>query len=203
MPNTDVAFTPSVKAEQEKRGSRAAYAKVEARGGWQASVTPDLASFLERIDTFFLGTSNGAGQPYIQHRGGPRGFLKVIDEKTLAFADFRGNRQYISLGNLAENARVFLFLMDFAQARRIKIWGTAAVVEDDPALLARLSDSTYDGVPERAIVITIEAWDPNCRQHITPRFTRAEVEAAVAPLRMRIAALEAEVARLRAMPPMV
>jgi hypothetical protein len=203
MPNTDVAFTPSVKAEQEKRGSRAAYAKVEARGGWQASVTPDLASFLERIDTFFLGTSNGAGQPYIQHRGGPRGFLKVIDEKTLAFADFRGNRQYISLGNLAENARVFLFLMDFAQARRIKIWGTAAVVEDDPALLARLSDSTYDGVPERAIVITIEAWDPNCRQHITPRFTLGEIEAAVAPLRMRIAALEAEVARLRAMPPMV
>ena len=190
-PNTDIAFTPSVKREQEKRGSRAAYAKVEAKGGWHDRVTPDLAAFLAEADTFFFATASADGRPYIQHRGGPKGFVKTIDDKTLAFADFRGNRQYISVGNLAENDRVFLFLPDFAHQGRIKIWGRARVIENDPDLLRRLADPAYEGVPERAIVITIEAWDSNCRQHITPRFTADEVAVAVEPLRRRIAELEA------------
>lgn len=193
-PNTDIAFTPSVKREQEKRGSRAAYAKLEARGGWRDRVTPDLAAFLAEADTFFLATASADGRPYIQHRGGPKGFLKAIDEKTLAFADFRGNRQFISVGNIAENDRVFIFLPDFARQGRIKIWGRARVVENDADLMRRLADPNYEGVPERAILITIEAWDSNCRQHITPRFTEAEVAAAVEPLRRRVAELEARLA---------
>ena len=194
VPTTDVAFTPSVKHEQEKRGSRAAYAKVEARGGWADRITPEVAAYVAAVDTFFLATASREGQPYVQHRGGPKGFLKVLDDKTLAFADFRGNRQFISVGNLAENDRVFLFLPDFAERQRIKVWGRARVVEDDPDLLRRLASPGYDGVPERAILVTVDAWDSNCRQHITARFTAAEVEAAVAPLRWRIAELEAKLA---------
>jgi uncharacterized protein len=141
---------------------------------------------------------SAAGAPYIQHRGGPKGFIKVLDEKTLGFADYAGNRQYITISNLTENDRAYLFLLDFARQRRIKLWGRARVVEDDPALLARLSDAGYRARPERAILFTVEAWDVNCSQHITARFTEAEVSEATAALVQRIAALETENARLRA-----
>jgi predicted pyridoxine 5'-phosphate oxidase superfamily flavin-nucleotide-binding protein len=161
-------------------------------------VTNDLAAFVSELDTAFLATASAAGAPYIQHRGGPKGFIKVLDDKTLGFADYAGNRQYITLGNLAENDRAYLFLLDFARRRRIKVWGRARVVENDPALLERLADPSYRARPERAILFTVEAWDVNCTQHITPRFTEAEVVEATAPLRERIVELEAENTRLRA-----
>ena len=195
--STDVAFTDSVKEIQTRKGSRAPYAKLEQRGGWKDRVTPELAAVLAERDSFYLATANALGQPYVQHRGGPRGFLRVLDERTLAFADFRGNRQYISQGNLAENDRAFLFLMDYARRRRIKIWGRARVVEDDPALLERLADPVYEGRPEQAIVFQIEAWDVNCPQHIPQRFDAEQVTSTVAALQARIAELERENARLR------
>jgi predicted pyridoxine 5'-phosphate oxidase superfamily flavin-nucleotide-binding protein len=167
---SDVAFSPAVKAIQRRKGSRAAYARMEQGEGWQAEITGELAAFVEEQTSFFLATANAAGQPYIQHRGGPPGFLRVLDETTLGFADFRGNRQYISLGNLAENEKVHLFLIDYANRRRVKIWGEARVVEDDPALVARLTVPGYAAHPERAIVIRVVAWDENCSQHIPQRF---------------------------------
>ena len=194
---TDVAFTDSVKEIQTRKGSRAPYAKLEQRGGWKDRVTSELAAFLAERDSFYLATANALGQPYVQHRGGPRGFLRVLDERTLAFADFRGNRQYISQGNLAENDRAFLFLMDYARRRRIKIWGRARVVEDDPALLERLADPAYEGRPEQAIVFHIEAWDVNCPQHIPQRFDAEQVASTVAALQTRIDELERENAKLR------
>ncbi len=193
-PSSDVAFTPAVKAAQEKRGSRTAYAKMEQRGGWQTVVTPELAEFIAERDSFYLSTATADGQPYIQHRGGPKGFLKVLDDRTLGFADFAGNRQYISLGNLSENDRAQLFLMDYANRRRIKIWGRARVVEDDPALVERLIDPGYEARPERAFVFEVEAWDVNCPQHITPRYTEAEIAPVIERLQSRIAALEAKLA---------
>jgi len=168
-PNTDIAFSPSVKAIQAERGSRGSYAKVEERGGFADRVTPDLESFIAQRDSFYLATASADGQPYVQHRGGPPGFLKVRGDRTLAFADFRGNRQFISLGNLAENDRAFLFLMDYANRIRVKIWGRARVVTDDPELLEALTDPEYPGQPEQAIVFEVEMWDRNCPQHITPR----------------------------------
>jgi hypothetical protein len=194
---SDVAFTPAVKAEQERRGSRAQYARMERTRGWQSTVTPELAAFLAERDSFYLATANAAGQPYVQHRGGPKGFLRVIDECTLGFADFRGNRQYITAGNLAENDRAFIFLMDYAQQKRIKIWGRARVVEGDATLIASLRTPGYTGKPEQAVLFTIEAWDANCRQHIPQLFAAADVAEAVGRLQARIAELEAEVARLR------
>lgn len=191
---SDVAFTSAVKAIQERKGSRAGYARMERSHGWQTTVTPELAGFLAGLDMFYLGTASGSGQPYIQYRGGPPGFLKVLDEHTLGFADFGGNRQYLSVGNLSENPRAFLFLMDYANQRRIKLWGTARVVEDDPALLARLADPTYPAAVERAILFTVEAWDVNCQQHIHRRFGEREVVPVVAKLQARIAELEAELA---------
>ena len=179
---SDVAFTPAVKKVQDRLGSRTSYARMEKRG-WADTVTPDLAAFLAERDSFYLGTASADGQPYIQHRGGPPGFLRVLDERTLAFADFRGNRQYISMGNLSENDRGFIFLMDYPNRRRIKIWGRLAVVEDDPTLLESLADPEYDGRPERAFVFHIEAWDTNCPQHITPRYTVEEIESASASRR--------------------
>jgi len=195
---TDVAFTPSVKAIQERLGSRRGYAALETRGGWESEVTPELAAFLAERDSIYLGTASAQGTPYIQHRGGPRGFVKVIDRKTLAIADLSGNRQYISMGNLAENDRAFLFAMDYAQLRRIKIWGRAEFVEDDAALLAAVADPGYEGVPERALRFRIEAWDRNCPQHIPRLVPEREVLAREAALRERIDALETEVAALRA-----
>ena len=178
-PASDVAFTPAVKAEQARRGSRHGYQRMEQKGGWSATITPDLAAFIAARDSFYLATSSAEGQPYVQHRGGPPGFVKVLDPRTLAFADFRGNRQYISAGNLSENPRAFLFLMDYPNRSRVKIWGRAKVVEDDPALMERLVDPGYAAPPEQAIVFTIETWDVNCPQHITPRFTADEYDALV------------------------
>ena len=194
--NSDIAFTPAVKAAQERRGSRTAYARMSEKGDWQNQVTSDLAQFLAERDSFYLATATADGQPYIQHRGGPKGFLKVLDETTLAFADFGGNKQYISLGNLSENDRAYIFLMDYPNRRRIKVWGRAWVVEDDAALLDRLTDPDYKGRPQRAILFRIEAWDVNCPQHIARRFTEDEIAGIVAPLNERIAELEAENAAL-------
>src|SRR5215510_13442135 len=198
--NSDIVFPPAARWAQDERGSARAYHKRIA-AGFPDRVTPELAAFIAELDTAFLATVSAASAPYIQHRGGPKGFIKVLDEKTLAFADYAGNRQYITLSNLAENARAYLFLLDFARRRRIKLWGRARVVEDDSALLARLIDPGYRARPERAILFTVEAWDVNCSQHITARFTQAEIEEATAALRDRIAALEAENARLRAASP--
>jgi predicted pyridoxine 5'-phosphate oxidase superfamily flavin-nucleotide-binding protein len=189
-PSSDVAFTPAVKAIQERKGSRAGYARMERAGGWQTTVTPDLAEFLAGLDMFYLGTTSAEGQPYIQYRGGPPGFLKVIDERTLGFADFGGNRQYITLGNLSENPRAFLFLMDYANRQRVKLWGKARVVDDDPALLDRLADPSYPGKVERAILFEIEAWDVNCPQHIHRRFPEREVAPVIDRLQARIRELE-------------
>lgn len=196
-PTSDIAFTPAVKAVQERLGSREAYTKLEQRGGWSDSVTDDLAAFIAQRDSFYLATASAGGQPYIQHRGGPKGFLKVLDAKRLAFADFRGNRQYISLGNLAENDRAFIFLMDYPNRSRIKIWGRVEVLEDDAALLQQLADPGYKALPERAFVFHIEAWDVNCTQHITPRFTAEDLAPRIQALQDRIAALESELAQVR------
>ena len=176
---SDVAFTPTVKRHQERLGSRHGYDRMARSSDWRHRVTPELAEFIAAQDTFFLGTTNAEGQPYIQHRGGPPGFLKVIDDRTLGFADFSGNRQYISMGNLEDNDKAFLFLIDFVNRRRIKIWGTARVVEDDAALIERLADAGYSGKPERAFLFRITAWDVNCPQHITPRFTEEELNGAL------------------------
>ncbi len=195
---SDIAFTPAVKAFQERLGSRDGYARMEEKRGWRDRVTPDLAAFLGLRDSFYMATATADGQPYIQHRGGPPGFLKVLDDKTLAFADFSGNRQYITAGNLGENDKAFIFLMDYPNRRRIKIWGRARLLEDDPALFETLLEPGYKGKPERAILFNVEAWDVNCPQHITPRYTDDEILALVAPLKLRIAELEAEVTALRA-----
>ncbi len=172
----DVMFSESVKRAQEERGSRAGYARVDANDAFNAEITEDLAAFLAERDSFYLATAGADGRPYIQHRGGPKGFLKVLDESTLAFADFSGNKQYISTGNLAENDQAFIFLMDYPNRRRIKIWGRAEVVEDDPALLEQLTDSDYQARPERVFRFRVEAWDVNCPQHIKPRYTVEEFE---------------------------
>jgi predicted pyridoxine 5'-phosphate oxidase superfamily flavin-nucleotide-binding protein len=197
LPISDIAFTGSVKQAQKDRGSRELYAKVEARGGWQDRVNPDLAAFIGERDSLYLGTSNAAGQPYIQHRGGSPGFLKVLDDRTLALADFSGNRQYISLGNLEDNDKAFIFLMDYPNRRRVKIWGTARFVENDPALLTKLVDPSYPAEPERALVFTIDAWDSNCPQHITPRFAKGAAQQEIRQLRNQVQRLESENARLR------
>ena len=196
-PISDIAFTPTVKAAQEKRGSRTAYAKMEQRGGWQTVVTPELAEFIAERDSFYLSTATADGQPYIQHRGGPKGFLKVLDEHTLAMADYTGNAQYISLGNLSENNKAFLFLMDYPNRHRVKIWGTAEFVENDPELLRRVTDADYKARPERVLLFHVKAWDVNCTQHITPRFTEEEIAPAIQKLEGRITELEAQNASLR------
>jgi uncharacterized protein len=195
--SSDVAFTPAVKAIQARKGSREAYARVERSGGWRTEVDDRLAAFLSEADSLFLATASADGQPYIQHRGGPKGFVRVLDARTLAFADYSGNQQFITQGNLAENPKAHIFLMDYAHRRRIKIWGEARVVEDDAALLARLMPDGYKARPEQVIVFTIAAWDTNCPQHIPQKFDAADVAAALAARDGRIAELEAEVARLK------
>lgn len=189
---SDIAFTPAVKRVQERKGSRKGYARMEEKGGWRDTVTEDLVHFIGRRDSFYLGTASADGQPYIQHRGGKPGFLKVLDERTLAFADFKGNRQYITTGNLAENDKAYIFLMDYANRRRIKIWGRARVIDDDAGILERLADPDYAGLPDQAVVFEVAAWDVNCPQHITPRLTEQEVAEIVAPLKQRIIELEAQ-----------
>lgn len=199
-PSSDIAFTPRIKAIQAERGSRPNYARMEERGGFRTELTEDLAQFLAGIDTAFLATANAAGQPYTQHRGGPKGFIKILGPKTLGFADYKGNRQYITTGNLAENDRAFLFLMDYAHRRRVKLWGRARVVADDDALVARLVPEDYEARPEQVILFEVEAWDINCPQHIPQKIDGADVARVLAELQERIAVLEAENARLRAGP---
>ena len=189
----DVLFSPAVKAEQERLGSRPMF---EGRD-WKTELTDDLRQFLGAIDTFFLATASADGQPYIQHRGGPPGFLKTIGSHTLAFADFAGNRQYITLGHLKENDRAHIFIPHFSTQQRLKLWGRARVVEADLALMERLVDPAYKARPQRAIVFELEAWDVNCRQHITARYSEAEMAPAVNKLVARIKELEEEVARLK------
>ena len=196
IPSSDVAFTDRVKQIQSERGSRAAYARQEQKGGWPTTVTPDLAATIAEATSFYMATSAPDGQPYIQHRGGPKGFLRVIDDKTLGFADFAGNRQYITIGNLADNPRSFLFLMDYVNRRRVKVWGTARVT-DDPEMIARLFPEGYDATPEQAILFTVAAWSRNCPQHIPQMFPAGEVMSAVDALTARIKTLEAELAATR------
>jgi len=195
--NSELVFPPAARRAQADRGSATAYDKRVA-AGFPSRITPELAAFIGELDTAFLATVSAAGAPYIQHRGGPKGFIKVLDERTLGFADYAGNRQYITISNLQDTDRAYLFLLDFARRRRIKIWGRAQVVEDDPLLLDRLSDPGYRARPERAILFTVEAWDVNCSQHITARFSEREIAEATALMRERIAALEVENAQLRA-----
>jgi hypothetical protein len=194
---SDVAFTPTVKAIQTREGSRHAYARMEEGDGWETTITPDLAAFIAAQNSVFLGTANSAGQPYIQHRGGPAGFLHVLDEKTIAFADVRGNRQFITLGNLAENPKAHLFLIDYAHRQRVKIWGEARVVEDDPALLEKLMPPNEKSRGERVILFTVKAWDANCSRNIPQHFEAADVARTLDERDRRIAELEKEVARLK------
>ena len=195
--NVSIVLTPEAQAAMAARGSLAGYAKKIA-AGFPDRVTSDLAGFIAELDTAFLATTSAEGAPYIQHRGGPKGFIKVLDDRTLGFADFAGNRQYITISNLAGNDRAFLFLLDFANRQRIKVWGRARVIENDPKLMERLVEPGYRARPERAILFTIEAWDVNCSQHITERYTQAEVALAVAGMRDRIAFLEDELRRVQA-----
>jgi predicted pyridoxine 5'-phosphate oxidase superfamily flavin-nucleotide-binding protein len=193
MSSSDIAFTPAVKSVQTRRGSRDAYARLEAKGGFATTIDENLAAFIADQRSFYLATASRDGQPYIQHRGGPPGFLQVLDERTLAFADFAGNRQYISTGNLIENPRAMIFLMDYRNRHRVKLWGAARVVEDEPSLLARLMPAGYRARDEAAILFTVDAWDVNCPQHI-PQMLFAEDAAGLA---RRVSDLEAENARLR------
>ena len=196
-PSSDVAFTRTVKAIQARKGSRASYSQMEEDGGWRTTVTPDLAAFIAEQRSMFLATANAEGQPYIQHRGGPPGFLHVLDEHTLAFADFKGNRQFITQGNLQDNPKAYLFLIDYAHRRRIKIWGTARVVEGDAALTDSLMPIGYKARPEQAILFTVSAWAENCQQHIPQRIEAEDVAAALKQRDTRIAELEDIVDRLR------
>ena len=197
MNNASLVFTPAAQKAQAERGSAKAYERRLAEG-FPDKITPELAAFIAEQDTAFLATASADGAPYVQHRGGPKGFIKVIDDKTLGFADYRGNRQYITLANLSENDHAYLFLLDPARRQRIKLWGHARVVEDDTALIERLFDKGYKAKPERAILFTIEAWDVNCSSHIVTRFTEADIGEALATIQTKIAELEAENARLRA-----
>ena len=193
--SSDVAFTPAVKAIQTLKGSREGY--VEARGGWRTEIDEDLAAFLAETNSMYLATANAEGQPYIQHRGGPKGFVRILDKSTLAFADYGGNRQYITQGNLSENPKAQLFLMDYVHRRRVKIWGEARVVDADPALLQSLMPQGYKARPEQVILFKISAWDTNCPQHIPQKFDAADVAAALAARDARIAELEAELAKAK------
>src|ERR1700742_4683896 len=195
--NSDLVFTPAAQKAQAERGSAKAYQQRIAEG-FPDAVTPELAQFIAEQDTAFLATATKDGAPYIQHRGGPKGFIKIIDEKTLGFADYRGNRQYITLANLSENDHAYLFLLDPARRQRIKLWGRARVVENDAALVEKLFDKGYKAKPERVILFTIEAWDVNCSAHIVTRFTESEIEQALTPAKERLVALEHENAQLRA-----
>jgi predicted pyridoxine 5'-phosphate oxidase superfamily flavin-nucleotide-binding protein len=195
---SDVAFTPAVKAQQTRMGSRRAYSHMEEGAGWETRITVELEQFVAAQNSFYLATSNAEGQPYIQHRGGPRGFLRALDEHTLAFADFAGNKQYITLGNLQENAKCHVFLMDYAHRRRIKIWGELRAVEGDAALVTRVKPEGYKARVERVLLIDVSAWDVNCPQHIPVKIDAADVEAAIAKRDARIAELEAQIEQLRA-----
>jgi uncharacterized protein len=196
--SSDVAFTLTVKTIQTRKGSRRAYASQEEAGSWQTTIVDDLKGFIEAQTSIFLATANAEGQPYIQHRGGPPGFLRVVDDHTIGFVDYVGNRQFISSGNLADNPKAYLFLIDYAHRRRIKIWGTARIVEGDSALTANLMPADYKARAEQVILFTVTACGSNCPQHIPKRFEAADVVAALAAKDHEIATLKAEVARLAA-----
>jgi uncharacterized protein len=198
--SSDVAFTPAVKAIQTRKGSRDAYAHVEESGGWRTEIDDKLRGFLAATDSFYLATATADGQPYIQHRGGPKDFIKALDNTTIAFADYSGNRQYITQGNLSENPKAHIFVMDYAHRRRVKIWGEARVVDNDPALTQSLMPKGYRARPEQVILFKIAAWDTNCPQHIPQKFDAADVAAALAQRDTRIAELEAELAALKGEP---
>ncbi|MGB7501643.1 MAG: pyridoxamine 5'-phosphate oxidase family protein [Azonexus sp.] len=195
---SDVAFTPGVKAIQARKGSRGTYARMENQEGWATAITEELAEFIVQQTSVFLATANAQGQPYIQHRGGPPGFLQVLDEHTIGFADFNGNRQYISSGNLAENPKAHLFLIDYTTRQRIKLWGTARVIEDDRDLVERLMPTNYKAKSEQAMLFTVDAWDANCPQHIPQRLEASDVAKALQSRDLKIAELEAEIRRLKA-----
>ena len=197
MNNATRVFTLAAQQAQAERGSSKAYERRIAEG-FPDRITAELEKFIAEQDTAFIATATANGAPYVQHRGGPKGFIRVIDDKTLGFADYRGNRQYITLANLSENDRAFLFLLDPARRQRIKIWGRARMVENDPALIERLFDQGYKARPERVILFTVEAWDVICSAHIVARFTEEEIEKAFVAVRNKIAELETENARLRA-----
>jgi len=199
--SSDVAFTPTVKAIQARKGSREAYARVEKSGGWRTEIDERLAGQLAETNSFYMATATRDGQPYIQHRGGPKGFIKILDKNTIAFADYAGNQQYLSQGNLADNPKAHIFIMDYAHRRRVKIWGEARVIEDDPALLESLMPKGYRARPEQVILFKITAWDTNCPQHIPQKFDAADVQQVMHEAGTRIAELEAEVARLKALVP--
>lgn len=194
---SEIIFSPSTRAQQSRRGSRLMYERRDRPDGFPDQVTPDLARFVGGARSFYLATASADGQPYIQHRGGQPGFLRVIDEKTLGFADFGGNRQYITLGNLDDNPRAFIFLMDYAHQVRIKLWGWAEAVENDDALLSRLSEGAQ-AAPQRSILFHLEAWDRNCPQHIPQLIPIEAVEALMRDNSEKVASLEAEIAALRA-----
>jgi len=189
---SDVAFTDSVKAIQTRKGSRDAYANMEQGRGWKTAITDDLKDFIEAQISVFLATASADGQPYIQHRGGPPGFLQVLDAHTIGFVDYRGNRQFISSGNLAENPKFHLFLIDYANRQRVKIWGEASVVEGDDELVAKLMPPGYKARAEQVMLLKVTAWDANCPQHIPERFEAAEVARAIGERNLKIAELEAE-----------
>jgi len=196
----ELAFTPGVKEQQRRHGSRGQYQRVEASGNYGADLGPAEQAFIRARDGFYMASVSETGWPYIQFRGGPQGFLHVLDQHTLGFADLRGNMQYITTANLLNDDRVALFLMDYAHQTRLKILGRAQILEDTPEAkewIGRLSVPEEDGRPERAVLIRVEAYDWNCPQHITPRFTQDEVERAIEPFRRRVAALEEENTRLR------
>ena len=194
----EIAFTESVKAQQQKYGSRRSYARMEAQARGN-EISANEAEFIAERDSFYLATVGANGFPYVQFRGGPRGFLKVLDAKTLAYADFRGNMQYISVGNLTGNDKAALILMDYANRQRLKIYARIEVIEakDNPELIAQLQDASYEAQIERAMVLHVQAFDWNCPQHITPRFTIEEIRELNAPLYEHIAKLEAELAQLK------
>lgn len=194
--SSDVAFTPTVKAIQARKGSRRAYALQEEAGAWRTAIDDELKDLVQAQTSVFLATVNAEGQPYMQHRGGPPGFLRVIDSQTIGFVDYAGNRQFITSGNLADNPKAFLFLIDYAHRRRIKIWGTARVVEGDAALTARLMPADYKARAEQVILFAVTAWDANCPQHIPQRFEAADVAAELAANDQQISALKAELALL-------
>lgn len=191
----EIAFTTEVKAAQEQRGSRQTYDRYIANGPANDTVTPKIAEFIAQLEGFYLGTVSSNGYPYIQFRGGPPGFLKVLDEKTLGFADFSGNVQYITVGNLSGNDRAFLFLMDYRHRRRIKIWGRAEYVEGESSLLEQVRVPDYPAQVERAILFHVEATSENCPQHIPIRYSEGEVAAMIAPLQNRIAELEQQLSK--------
>jgi predicted pyridoxine 5'-phosphate oxidase superfamily flavin-nucleotide-binding protein len=193
---SDVAFTPAVKAIQDRKGSRDNYARMEEGEGWSTTITPALSAFIAEQNSIYLGTANAAGQPYIQHRGAPPGFLRVVDESTLAFVDFKGNRQYITQGNLTENPKAFVFLMDYARRRRIKLWGTAWFVEGDVELVKSLMPDGYRAHPEQVFMFSLSAWDANCPQHIPKRVDLAEMEAVITAKDRAILELTEQVAEL-------